>query len=63
LLPNNTASGTFLRKSVGMGSVDWAFVIKTRSCRWRSEYVTVDKMFYCLLVKQQPQLPYFRHAV
>ena len=32
LLPNYTASETFLGKSVGMGSVNWVFVIEATSC-------------------------------
>jgi hypothetical protein len=33
LLPNNTASETFLPKSLGLGSVDGVSVIETPSCR------------------------------
>jgi hypothetical protein len=36
-----------------MRSVDWIFITGAPSCRWLSEYVTLDKTFYDLLYKQQ----------
>jgi hypothetical protein len=53
LLPNNTASGTFLHKSGTVRSVDWMFIIGAPAWRWLGEYVTMDKMFYYLLFKQE----------
>jgi hypothetical protein len=52
LLPNNTASETFLHKSGAVRSVDWI-------CHWGAglsvtgEYVTLDKTFYSLLFEQK----------
>ena len=52
LLPNNTASETFLHKSGAVLSVDWVFIIGVRAWRWLGEYVTLDRTFYDLLFKQ-----------
>ena len=32
-------------------SVDWMFIVGVPFGRWRSEYVTLDRTFYCLLIK------------
>ena len=53
LVPNNTASETFLHKSRAMRSVDCIFVIGAPACRWLGECVTLDKTFYSLLFKQE----------
>ena len=39
LLPNNTASGTFLHKSEVVGSVDWIFITGAPAWRWLGEYI------------------------
>jgi hypothetical protein len=51
LLANNTACETFLLKSGAVRSVEWIFIIGTPA--WLGEYVTVGKMFYSLLLKQE----------
>ena len=53
LLPNNTASETFLHKSGAVRSVDWMFITGVPAWPCLGEYVTLDKMFYSLLFKQE----------
>jgi hypothetical protein len=53
LLTNNTAGEIFLHKSGAVRSVDWIFIIGASAWRWLSEYVILDKMFYCLLFKRE----------
>jgi len=53
LLPNNTANERFLHKPAAVRSVDWIFITRTPAWRWLGEYVTLDKMFYNLLFKQE----------
>ena len=52
LLPNNTASETFLHKSGAVRSVDWVFITGAPVWRWPGEYVTLDRTCYDLLFKQ-----------
>ena len=49
LLPNNTASETFLHKSGAVRCVDWILITGKLAWRWLGEYVTLDKTFYSLL--------------
>ena len=53
LLPNNTASETFLHKSGALRSVHWIFIIGVPPWRWLGEYVTLNKTFYNLLFKHE----------
>jgi hypothetical protein len=53
LLPNNNASEIFLHKSGALRSVDWIFIIGAPAWWWLGEYVTLDKTFYSLLLKQK----------
>jgi hypothetical protein len=53
LLPNNTASETFLHKSGAVRSVDWIFIVGVLAWRLLGEYVTLDKTFYNLLFEQE----------
>ena len=53
LLPNNTASETFLHKSAAVRSVDWIFIIGAPVWRWLGECVTLGRKFYRLLWKQE----------
>jgi len=45
LLPNNTASKTFLHKTGAVRSVDWIFIVWALTWRWQGEYVTLDRTF------------------
>ena len=45
LLPNNTASETFLHKSGAVRSVEPMFIIGKPVLRWLGEYVTLDRTF------------------
>jgi hypothetical protein len=53
LLPNNTGNETFLHKSGAVLSVDWIIIIGAPAWRWLGEYVTLDKMCYRLIFKQE----------
>ena len=53
LLPNNTASETFLFQSGAMWSVDWIFITGAPAWRWLGEYVALDRTFYSLLFIQE----------
>jgi len=53
LLPNNTASETYLHKSGAVRSVVLIFINGAPAWRWLGEYVTLDKMFYNLLFVQE----------
>ena len=53
LLPNNTASETFLYKSGALRSFDWIFNIGAPSCRWLGQYLAMNERFYNLLFKQE----------
>jgi len=53
LLPNNTASETFLHKPGVLRSVDWIFIIGVPAWRWLGNYMTLDKTFYKLPFKQE----------
>ena len=53
LLANKTASETLLHKLGAVRSVDWTFIIGAPVWRWLGEYVTLDKAFYNLLMKQE----------
>ena len=63
LQPNNTASATFLHKSVAVRSADRIFIMGAPAWRWLGEYVTLGRTFYSLILQQdayQPQLlPHF----
>jgi len=63
LLPNKTASETFLHKSGAVRSIDWIFITMAPAWRWLGEYVTLDTTFDSLLFKQKQQqiqlLPHF----
>ena len=43
LLPNSTASETFLHKSGAVRSFDWIFIIVVPAWQWLNEYMTMDK--------------------
>jgi len=53
LLPNNSASETFVHKSGAVRSVDMIFIVGVPAWRWLGEYVTLDKTFYNLLFEQE----------
>jgi len=53
LLPNNTASETFLHHSGAVRSVDWIFIIGAPAWRGMGEYVPLDKTFYNFLFKRE----------
>ena len=53
LLPNNSASETFLHKSGEVQSFDWIFIIEAPANRWLGEYVISNKRIYSLLFKQE----------
>ena len=53
LLPNNTATETFLHKSGEVRNVYWIFITVASAWRWLGEYVTLDKTFYSFLFKQE----------
>ena len=53
LLPNNTASETFLHKSGAVRNVDWIFIIGSPVWQWLGEYVTLGGTFYDLLFQQE----------
>ena len=53
LLPNNSASETFLHKSGEVRSFDWIFIIEAPTKRWLGEYVISEKTIYSLLFKQE----------
>ena len=53
LLPNNTASETFLHQPRAVRSVGWIFVIVAPAWRWLGEYVALDNTMYSLLFKQE----------
>jgi hypothetical protein len=63
LLPNNTASETFLHKWVR--SKCWLLFIKgAPAWRWLGEYVTLDETFYNLLFEQEVvAAPSYFHVV
>jgi hypothetical protein len=46
VLPNNTASETFLHKAGAVRSVDWIFINGSQVWRYLGEYVTWDTTFY-----------------
>jgi len=49
LLPNNTASETFLHKSGAVRGVNWIVIIGAPAWRWLVEYVILHRTFYGLL--------------
>jgi len=49
LLPNNTASETFLHKSGEVRSVDGIFITGASAWRYLGEHMTWNKTFYNLL--------------
>jgi len=51
LLPNNTASGTLFHISRALWNIDRIFIIWALA--WLGKYVTVDRKFYNLLLKQE----------
>ena len=53
LLPNNTASETFLHKSGAVRSADWIFIVGAPAWRWLREYVAMEKRFYNFIFKQK----------
>ena len=53
LLPNHTASETFLHKSEAVRIIDWVFITGALALRWLGEYVTLNKMFYNLIFKKK----------
>jgi len=53
LLPNNTVRKTFLHKSQVVRSADWVFNTGTSTWRCVGEYVTLGKMFYSRIFKQE----------
>jgi len=54
LLPNNTASGTFLHKSVRCEVFTGYLSLGRRSGGdWTNEYVTLDRTFYNLIFKEE----------
>ena len=63
LLPNNSASETFLHKSGAVRSVDWIFITGAPAWRWLGEYVTLNKTFYNLPFKQEVLVPSYFHIV
>jgi hypothetical protein len=61
LLPNKSASETFLHKSVAVRSVDWIFITGASAWRCRAEYVALDKMFYNLFKQEVVAVPVTSH--
>jgi hypothetical protein len=53
LLPNSTASETFLHQPRAVRSVSWIFIIVAPAWRWLGEYVALDSTLYSLLFKQE----------
>ena len=50
---NNTANETFSHKSGAVLSVDWIITIGAPVCLWLGQWVTLDKMFYSPVFKQE----------
>ena len=53
LLPNNNAVKHYLHKTWAARSVHWVFITGAPAWRWLGEYVTLDKLIYCLIFKQE----------
>ena len=53
LLPNSTMSVIFLHKLRAVWSVDWIFITGATAWQWQSEHMTLDKIFYNILFKQE----------
>jgi hypothetical protein len=47
------SSETFLHKSGSVRSVGWIFIVEALDWRCLGKYVTLDRMFYSLLLKQE----------
>ena len=58
-----TLQGNIFTQNGALRSVDWIFIVGAPACRWLGEYVTLDRRFQSLLLKQEAAAaqirPYF----